>query len=82
MVFDPDFFVAEKPSPMTPTCTVVNFHNLDSLLGLFSSLVSKQTELSDWSWFVVKNNFFREIQREISRFLVEEKASSLFCIKS
>ena len=29
------FFVAKKPSPMTPTCTVVNFHNLHSLLDLF-----------------------------------------------
>ena len=37
MVFDPYFFVAEKPSPMMPTCTVVNFHNLHSILGLFGS---------------------------------------------
>ena len=27
------FFVAGKPLPMTRTCTVVNFHNLHSLLG-------------------------------------------------
>ena len=30
MVFNPYFFVAEKPLPMTQTCSVVNFHNLHS----------------------------------------------------
>ena len=44
----------KKPSSTTPTCTVVNFHNLHSLLGLFGSLVFEQTESSDWCWFVVK----------------------------
>ena len=48
------FFVAEKPSPKTPTCSVINFHNLQSLLGLLGSLVSEQMESSDWCWFVVK----------------------------
>ena len=52
-------FVAEKPSPKMPTCSVVNFHNLQSLLGLFGSLVSKQTESSDWCWFVVKKQLFQ-----------------------
>ena len=47
MVFNPYFFVAEKPLPMTQTCSVVNFHNLHSLLGQFSSLVFEQTESSD-----------------------------------
>ena len=47
MVFDPYFFAAEKPSPMMPTCTVVNVQNLHSLLGLFGSLVFEQTESSD-----------------------------------
>ena len=64
MVFDPNFFVAEKPSPKTPTYSVVNFHNLQSLLGLFGSLVSEQTESSDWVGLWSKNSFFREIQRE------------------
>ena len=45
--FDPYSFVAEKPSPKTTTCSVINFHNLQSLLGLFGSLVSEQTESSD-----------------------------------
>ena len=54
IVFDPYFFVAEKPSPMTQTCTVVNFHNLHSLLGLFGRLAFEQTKSSDWCWFVVK----------------------------
>ena len=54
VVFDPYFFVAEKPSLMTPTCTVVNFHNWHSLLGLFGRVVFEQTESSDWCWFVVK----------------------------
>ena len=47
MVFDPYFFVAEKHSPK-------------SLLGLFGSLVSEQTESSDWCWFVVKKIAFSE----------------------
>ena len=38
------FFVAEKPLPMTRTCTVVNFHNFH---GQFGSLVFEQTESSD-----------------------------------
>ena len=59
VVFDLYFFVAERPLPMTPTCTIVNFHNLHSLLGQFSSLVFEQTESSDQCWFVVKNSFFR-----------------------
>ena len=37
---------------MTPTCTVLNFHNLHSLTGLFGNLVFEQTESSDWCWFV------------------------------
>ena len=41
------FFVAKKPFPMTRTCTVVNFHNLQSLLGQFGSFVFEQTESSD-----------------------------------
>ena len=60
MVFDPYFFVAEKPSPKTPTRSVINFHNLQSLLGLFGSLVFEQTESSDWCWFVVKKIAFSE----------------------
>ena len=75
------FFVAEKPLPMGRTCTIVNFHNLHSLLGQFSNLVFEKTKSSDWCWFVVKNSFFRQIQRENWRFLLEEGASSLFCIK-
>ena len=59
MVFDRYFFVVEKPSPMMLTCTVVNFHNLHSLSGLFSSLVFEQTESSDWCWFVVKKKPFQ-----------------------
>ena len=49
VVFDPYCFVlvAEKPLPMMWTCTVVNFHNLHSLLGQFGSLVFEQTESSD-----------------------------------
>ena len=43
---------------MTRTCTVVNFHNLRSLLGLFASLVFEQTESCDWCWFVVKKELF------------------------
>ena len=65
MVLDAYFFVhvAEKPSPMTPTCTVVNFHNFHSLLGLFGtcSLIFEQTESSDWCWFVVKKIAFSEM---------------------
>ena len=68
------FFVAEKPSPKMPTCSVINFHNLLSLLGLFGSLVSEQTESSDWCWFVVQNSFFRGIKRENWRFLVAGKS--------
>ena len=64
MVFDPYFFVAEKPSPMTQTCTVVNFHNLHSLLGLFGRLAFEQTKSSDWCWFVVKREI-REIRRKL-----------------
>ena len=64
MVFDPYFFVAEKTSPKTLTCSVVNFHNLQSLLGLFGSLVLNRriqvTGVGLWS----KNSFLREIQRE------------------
>ena len=48
VVFDPYFIVAEKLLPMMPTCTVVNFHNLPSLLGQFRSLVFEQMESSDW----------------------------------
>ena len=55
VVFDPNFFVAEKPLPPTRTCIVVNFHTLLSLFGQFKWLVY---------WFVVQNSFFREIQRE------------------
>ena len=44
VVFDPYFFVAKKPLPMTRTCTVVNCLNLHSLLGQFSSLAFEQTE--------------------------------------
>ena len=40
-------FEAKIPLPMTRTCTVVNFHNLHSLLGQFGSLVFEQTESSD-----------------------------------
>ena len=47
VVFNLYFFVAEKPLPMMRTCTVVNFHNLHSLLGQFSSLVFEQMESSD-----------------------------------
>ena len=39
---------------MTKVCTVVNFHNLHSLLGQFGSLVFEQTESSNQCWFVVK----------------------------
>ena len=35
-------------------CSVINFHNLQSFLGLFGSLLSEPTESSDWYWFVVK----------------------------
>ena len=55
------FFGAKKPSPMTPTCTVVNFHNLHSLLG---RLIFEQTESRDWSWFVGKK-YPKGIQREL-----------------
>ena len=41
------FFVDEKPLPMTQTCTIVNCHNMHSLLGHFSSLVFEQMESSD-----------------------------------
>ena len=44
MVFDPNFFVAEKPLPMSQTCIVVNFHNLHSLLD----------QIGDYCWSVVK----------------------------
>ena len=55
VVFDPYFFVAKKPSPMMQTCTVANFHNLYSRLGLLGRLVFfEQTKSSDWCWFVVK----------------------------
>ena len=47
VVFDPYCFVAEKSLPMTQTCTIVNFHNLHSLLDLFGSLVFEQMESSD-----------------------------------
>ena len=60
MVFNPYFFVVEKPLPVTRTCTVVNFHHLHSLLGQFSSLVFEQTESSDQCWFVVKKIAFSE----------------------
>ena len=40
VVFDPNFFIAEKPLPTTRTCNVVNFHNLLSLFGQFGSLSS------------------------------------------
>ena len=71
VVIDPYFFVAEKPLPMTWTCTVLNFCNLH---GQFRSLGFEQTESSDWCWFVVKNSFFREVQRENWRFLIEGPA--------
>ena len=58
------FFGAKKPSPMTPTCTVVNFHNLHSLLGLFGRLIFEQTESRDWCWFVGKK-YPKGIQREL-----------------
>ena len=51
------FFVAEKPLPMTRTCTAVNFHNFHGQLG---SLVFEQTESSDKCWFVVKWLFQRD----------------------
>ena len=38
VVFDPYFFVAEKPLPMTRACTVVNFRNLHGQFGSFRSL--------------------------------------------
>ena len=44
VVFDPYFFVAERPLPMARTCTVVNFPNFH---GQFGSLVFEQTESSD-----------------------------------
>ena len=44
---------------MMPICTIVNFHNLHSLLGLFSSLVCEQTESSHQCWFVVKKKHFQ-----------------------
>ena len=55
---------------MKPACTVVNFHNLHSLLGLFGSLVFEQMESRDWCLFVVKNSFLREIQRENCQLVV------------
>ena len=60
VVFDLYFFVAEKPLPMTWTCTIVNFHNVHSLLGQIGSLVFEQMESSDWCWFVVKKKAFSE----------------------
>ena len=61
MVFDPYFFVAEKPLPTTRTHTVVNFH---SLFGQFGSLVlnrqNQVTSVGLWK----KIAFSREIQRE------------------
>ena len=44
---------------MTKVCTVVNFHNLHSLLGQFGSLVFEQTESSNQCWFVVKKQLFQ-----------------------
>ena len=47
MVFDPYFFAAEEPLPMMQTCTIVNFHNLHSLLGQFGSFIlNKQNQLT------------------------------------
>ena len=47
MVFDPYFFAAEKPLPMMRTCTIVNFHNLHSLLGQFGSFIlNKQNQVT------------------------------------
>ena len=45
---------------MRKTCTVLNFDNLHSLLGLFGRLVFEPTESSDWCWFKVKNSTFSE----------------------
>ena len=59
VVFDPQFFAADKPLPMVWTSTVVNFHNLHSLLGQFGSLIFEQTESSDYCWFVEKNSFLK-----------------------
>ena len=53
VVFNPYFFVAEKPSPMRRTW-VLNFDNLHSLLGLFDSLAFEQTEPIDCCCFVVE----------------------------
>ena len=67
MVFDPYFFVAKKPSPVTRTCTTVDFHNVHSVLGLFVSLVFNQSQVTGvglWS----KNSFFSKILGKIEDF--------------
>ena len=80
VVFNPYFFVAEKPLPMVQTCTIINFHNLHSLLGQFGF----STKGIKWQVLVCgkKYSFFREIQRENWRFLEEERAGSMFHVKS
>ena len=69
LVFVLYFFVAEKPLPMTQTCTVINFHNLHSLLGQFGSLIFEQMESSDYKClFVVKIAFSERYKGKIEDF--------------
>ena len=83
MVFDPYFFVTEKPSPKTPTCSVINFHNLQSLLGLFGSLVSEQTESSDWCCFCGKKIASSERPKgKIEDFLQKKKPARCLILSS
>ena len=60
---------------MTQTCTVVNFHNLYSLLGLLGRLVflnrrDQVTGVGLWS----KDSFFREIKRELTISFLQKKS--------
>ena len=66
--FQSIFFAAEKPLPMTQTCTVVNFHNLHCLVGQFGGLGFEHTESSDKCWFVVKLAFSERSKGKIEDF--------------
>ena len=68
MVFDPYFFVAKKPSSKK-TCTIVNIDNLQV------SFYSCRSILNSVVWYL-------KISHGRKASSLEEKASSLFCIKS
>ena len=89
MVFDPYFFAAEKPLPMMRTCTIVNFHNLHSLLGQFGSFIlNKQNQVTTSCVVLVSGKklyyvvffFLRDTKGKV--ILVEERARLLLHIRS